>query len=40
VRTLIGAAEARLAREAGWIRDLAAGRPVVEVFGVEEARRG
>jgi regulator of RNase E activity RraA len=39
VRTLIRAAEARLAREAAWVRDLAAGRPVVEVFGVEEARR-
>jgi hypothetical protein len=37
---LIHAAEARLAREAGWIRDLAAGRTVAETFGVEAGRHG
>ncbi|HVY98241.1 MAG TPA: RraA family protein [Dongiaceae bacterium] len=39
-RMLIHAAEARLAREAGWIRDLAAGRTVAETFGVEAGRHG
>ncbi len=37
VRTRIRDAEARLAREAGWIESLAAGRTVVETFGVEPA---
>jgi regulator of RNase E activity RraA len=37
VRTRIGDAEARLAREDGWIKSLAAGKSVVETFGVEPA---
>jgi regulator of RNase E activity RraA len=37
VRTRIRDAEARLAREAGWIDSLAAGRSVVETFGVAPA---
>jgi 4-hydroxy-4-methyl-2-oxoglutarate aldolase len=37
VRTRIRDAEARLAREAGWIESLAAGKTVVETFGVEPA---
>jgi regulator of RNase E activity RraA len=40
VRKLIADARSRLAREAGWTRDLAAGRTVVETFGVEPAKRG
>lgn len=40
VRNRIGDAEARLAREAGWIDGLAARRSVVEVFGVKPAKRG
>jgi regulator of RNase E activity RraA len=38
-RTHLRAAEARLAREADWIRALAAGRSVVETFGVTATRR-
>jgi regulator of RNase E activity RraA len=37
VRAKIRDAEARLAREAGWIENLAAGKSVVETFGVEPA---
>lgn len=37
VRSRIGDAEARLAREDGWIKNLAAGKSVVETFGVEPA---
>jgi 4-hydroxy-4-methyl-2-oxoglutarate aldolase len=37
VRSRIKDAEARLAREAGWIKSLADGRSVVETFGVEPA---
>jgi regulator of RNase E activity RraA len=37
VRTRVGDAEARLAREDGWIKSLAAGKSVVETFGVEPA---
>jgi regulator of RNase E activity RraA len=37
VRTRIRDAEARLARETGWIESLAAGKTVVETFGVEPA---
>jgi regulator of RNase E activity RraA len=37
VRGLIGHAEARLAREAAWIKSLAAGKSVVETFGIEPA---
>ncbi len=37
VRGKIRDAEARLAREAGWLRDLAAGKTVVETFGVTPA---
>src|SRR5690349_16822066 len=37
VRGRIRDAEARLAREAGWIESLAAGKSVVETFGVEPA---
>jgi 4-hydroxy-4-methyl-2-oxoglutarate aldolase len=37
VRTRIRDAEARLAREDGWIKSLAAGKSVVETFGVEPA---
>jgi 4-hydroxy-4-methyl-2-oxoglutarate aldolase len=37
VRSRIRDAEARLAREAGWIKSLAAGKTVVETFGVEPA---
>jgi regulator of RNase E activity RraA len=37
VRTRIGDAEARLAREDSWIKSLAAGKSVVETFGVEPA---
>jgi len=37
VRNRIRDAEARLAREAGWIKSLADGRSVVETFGVEPA---
>jgi 4-hydroxy-4-methyl-2-oxoglutarate aldolase len=40
VRARIADAEARLAREAGWIESLAAGRSVVEAFGVKPAKRG
>ncbi len=40
VRGRIGDAEARLAREAGWIESLAAGRSVIETFGVKPAKRG
>jgi regulator of RNase E activity RraA len=40
VRGRIKDAEARLAREAGWIESLAAGRTVVETFGVRPAERG
>ena len=38
VRARIRDAEARLAREAGWINELAAGRTVVEIFGLSPAR--
>ena len=37
VRNRIKDAEARLAREDGWIKSLAAGKSVVETFGVEPA---
>jgi 4-hydroxy-4-methyl-2-oxoglutarate aldolase len=37
VRTRIKDAQARLAREDGWIKSLAAGKGVVETFGVEPA---
>ncbi|WP_395022524.1 RraA family protein [Dongia sp.] len=37
VRNRIRDAEARLAREDGWIKSLAAGKNVVETFGVEPA---
>jgi regulator of RNase E activity RraA len=37
VRNRIRDAEARLAREDGWIKSLAAGKTVVETFGVEPA---
>jgi len=37
VRTRIRDAEARLAREDGWIKSLAAGKSVAETFGVEPA---
>jgi 4-hydroxy-4-methyl-2-oxoglutarate aldolase len=37
VRSRIRDAEARLAREDGWIKSLAAGKSVVETFGVEPA---
>jgi regulator of RNase E activity RraA len=37
VRNRIRDAEARLAREDGWIKSLAAGKSVVETFGVEPA---
>jgi regulator of RNase E activity RraA len=37
VRNRIRDAEARLAREEGWIKSLAAGKSVVETFGVEPA---
>lgn len=40
VRTRIGDAEARLAREAGWIRGLAEGRSAAEVFGLAPLLRG
>jgi 4-hydroxy-4-methyl-2-oxoglutarate aldolase len=40
VRGRIGDAEARLAREAGWIESLAAGKSVEEAFGVKPAKRG
>jgi 4-hydroxy-4-methyl-2-oxoglutarate aldolase len=40
VRSRIGDAEARLAREGGWIKSLAAGRSVIETFGVKPATRG
>ncbi len=40
VRGRIGDAEARLAREEGWIDGLAAGRSVIETFGVKPAKRG
>ena len=40
VRARIGDAEARLAREEGWIESLAAGRSVIEAFGVKPAKRG
>ena len=40
VRNRIGDAEARLAREAGWIESLAAGKSVIEAFGVKPAKRG
>jgi regulator of RNase E activity RraA len=40
VRKRIGDAEARLAREGGWIESLAAGRSVIETFGVKPATRG
>jgi 4-hydroxy-4-methyl-2-oxoglutarate aldolase len=39
VRSRIRDAEARLARETGWIDSLAAGRSVVETFGVQPAKR-
>ncbi len=39
VRSRIGDAEARLAREEGWIKSLAAGGGVVEAFGVKPAKR-
>jgi regulator of RNase E activity RraA len=37
VRARIRDAEARLAREAGWIESLAAGKTVAEIFGVQPA---
>jgi 4-hydroxy-4-methyl-2-oxoglutarate aldolase len=40
VRARIRDAEARLTRETGWIESLAAGRSVVETFGVPPAKRG
>ena len=40
VRSRIPDAEARLARETGWIDSLAAGRSVVETFGVQPAKYG
>lgn len=40
VRHRIGDAEAKLAREAGWISALAAGRPASEVFGLSAAVHG
>jgi regulator of RNase E activity RraA len=39
VRTRIGDAEARLAREAGWQASLSGGRSVRETFGLTAARR-
>jgi len=39
VRSRIGDAGARLAREAGWIKNLAKGRSAVETFGVKPATR-
>ena len=39
VRSRIRDAETRLARETGWIDSLAAGRTVVETFGVQPAKR-
>ena len=39
VRKRIGDAEARLAREEGWIKKLAKGRSVIETFGVKPAKR-
>jgi 4-hydroxy-4-methyl-2-oxoglutarate aldolase len=39
-RALIDEADAKLAREAVWIKDLAAGKPVAEVFGLNIAIRG
>lgn len=39
-RGRVGDAEARLAREEGWIKSLAAGRSVIETFGVKPAKRG
>lgn len=40
VRSRAGDAEARLAREAGWIRGLAEGRSAAEVFGLAPMLRG
>ncbi len=40
VRGRIADAEARLAREGGWIESLAAGKSVIEAFGVKPAKRG
>ncbi|MFO1057068.1 MAG: hypothetical protein U1E53_08890 [Dongiaceae bacterium] len=37
VRTRLGDAEARLAREARWVEDLAGGRPALETFGLAPA---
>lgn len=37
VRARIGDAQAKLAREAQWEADLAAGRPVHAIFGIEPA---
>lgn len=39
-RTCIAGAEAKLAREAGWISSLASGKSAVEVFGLAQAIRG
>lgn len=39
VRSRIADAEAKLAREAGWISALAGGRPATEVFGLSPALR-
>jgi 4-hydroxy-4-methyl-2-oxoglutarate aldolase len=39
VRARIGAAEAKLAREADWIAGLASGRTAAEVFGLPPARK-
>jgi len=40
VRARIRDAEARLAREAGWIESLAAGKTAIEIFGVQPAKNG
>jgi len=40
VRNRIGDAEARLAQETGWIESLAAGKSVIEAFGVKPGKRG
>jgi regulator of RNase E activity RraA len=39
IRTRIGDAEAKLAREAEWEASLAAGRSVLETFGLPPARQ-
>jgi hypothetical protein len=39
VRARIGEAEAKLAREAEWVASLAAGRSVLDTFGLPPAQR-